>query len=59
MLATRTQEWKRQLKAEGIAEGEARGKTEMLLRQFHCRIGSHLRDGAVAVPSRYHLGTCH
>jgi len=34
MLATRTQEWKRQLKAEGIAEGEARGKTEMLLRQL-------------------------
>ena len=47
MLATRTQEWKRQLKlegktegkAEGIAEGEVKGKAEMLLRQLHRRFG--------------------
>ena len=48
MLATRTQEWKRQLKAEGIAEGEVRGeargetkgRAETLLRQLRRRFSS-------------------
>ncbi|CAK0755718.1 transposase [Azospirillaceae bacterium] len=47
MLATRTHEWKRQILAEGKAEGETTGKANMLLRQL-CRrfksVPSHTED---------------
>jgi len=40
MLATRTQEWKRQLRLEGKAEGKVEAKAETLIRQLRRRFSS-------------------